>query len=247
MKAYLLVAGYATRLHPMTIDRPKALLDIGGRPLLSQILDRVLELEGVREVVVVGNRRFAEPLARWCEGVDSQVPIHLLDDGSTSDANKLGAIGDLDFALRASPPEASEPILALAGDNWLGFDLRAAQRAFDAAGRVTTLVVRSLDGVPPGPSPYNEVTLDASDRVRGFREKPPDPCTPWVAIALYFFPPAIAAAIRRYLAAGGNPDAPGHFIEWLVGQMPVQAHRFEGEWMDIGSPETLAAARARFG
>jgi glucose-1-phosphate thymidylyltransferase len=247
MKAYVLVAGYATRLHPLTLDRPKALLEIAGRPLLSHIYDRIVELDGLREIVIVGNRRFAAPLREWCDAIGGDLPVHLLDDGSMSDADKLGAIGDLDFALRSNPPDSGEPIVALAGDNWLGFDLRPAERAFAAVPEETLLLLRDLGAIPSGPSPYNEVTLDDRKRVVGFREKPIDPKTDLAAIAFYFFPAGVSAFVRRYLAEGGNPDAPGFFIEWLVANEPVRGHPIEGEWMDIGSHETLAAARARFG
>ena len=247
MKVYLLVAGYATRLHPLTLGRPKALLEIGGRPMLSHLLDRIRVLEGLREVVVVSNHRFVGSFEAWCAAADCPVPIRCLDDGSTTDSDKLGAIGDLAFALREDPPRAGEPVVAIAGDNWLGFDLEPAQQAYTRAGGETTLLVRELDRVPPGPSPYNEVTLDGAGRVTRFREKPDDPATSIAAIALYFFAPGIEERIATYLSAGGNPDAPGYFIEWLVRREAVHAHRFEGDWMDIGSVEALARARERFG
>jgi glucose-1-phosphate thymidylyltransferase len=137
-----------------------------------------------------------------------------------------------------------EDLLVVAGDNLLGFDLRPLHRAF-LRHRLPQLAVREIP-IAPGPSPYNEVTLDASGRVTGFREKPADPRTPWVAIALYFYPPRIVGWVRRYLAEGGNPDAPGHFAAWLVGETEVRGERFEGAWHDIGSHEALAEARATF-
>jgi glucose-1-phosphate thymidylyltransferase len=242
LKAYLLAAGYATRLYPLTKDRPKPLLEIGGRPLLSHILDRVLELESLSSVTVIGNHRFREPLRAWAEATSCSVPLEVLDDGSTSEADKLGASGDLAFALRESPP--ADDFLVIAGDNWIRFDLRAAQRDFLEQGSKAMLLLRRLESIPHGPSPYNEVTTDAEGRVLRLREKPADAQTPLVAIAAYFFPPRVHALLDHYLAHGGNPDAPGHFIEWLVQHAPVRSHVFEGEWMDIGSPEALETARA---
>jgi len=246
MKAYLLAAGYATRLHPLTLDRPKALLEIGGRPMLSQILDRVCELDDLSEVIAIGNHRFADVLGSWCASTPCPVPLRLLDDGSMSDDDKLGAIGDLAYALRESPPADDEDFVVVAGDNWLGFDLRPAQAAFHASGRRATLLVRKLAAIPDGPSPYNEVSPDSDGRVLHFREKPSDPKTPYVAIAVYFLPPQTRNLIEHYLANSGNPDAPGFFISWLTKHAPVRSHLFEGEWMDIGSHATLAAARERF-
>jgi glucose-1-phosphate thymidylyltransferase len=244
VKALLLAAGYATRLYPLTRDRAKPLLDVGGRPILSHILDRVVELPGLSEVIVVANARFADSFRAWAAGAACPVPIRVLDDGSTSDADKLGATGDLAFALREAPL-AGEDLLVVAGDNLLRFDLRPLHARFEARRRPTIVVRR----VPRsgGPSPYNEVTLSPDGRVTGFREKPADPRTDLVAIALYFFPPEIEGFVRRYLAEGGNPDAPGHFIAWLVRQTDVHAVREDGEWWDIGGLDSLEAARARFG
>lgn len=245
MKALLLAAGYATRLYPLTRDRPKPLLEVGGRPLLTHILERVRELPDLSEVLVVSNARFADRLAAWAaaESARTGVPIRVLDDGSTHDGDKLGATGDLAFALRRVPL-AGEDLLVVAGDNLLGFDLRPLRAAF-LRHRRPLLAVRRV-ALPPGPSPYNEVSVDASGRVTGFREKPADPRTDRVAICLYFFPPDIADHVERYLAEGGNPDAPGHFIAWLVAEADVRAEPFEGEWFDIGGHEALAAARERY-
>ena len=243
MKAVLLAAGYATRLHPLTRDRAKPLLEVGGRPILSHILERVLELPGLSEVVVVGNAKFSGQLRAWAEGAACPVPLRILDDGSRDDAGKLGASGDLAFALR-EVPLAGEDLVVAAGDNLLGGDLRPLQAAFLATRR-PTLVVREEEP-RRGPSPYNEVTLQG-DRVVGFVEKPARQTRPLSAIALYFYPPEIEGFLRRYLAEGGNPDAPGYFVEWLVGRTDVRAVRYAGDWFDIGSLETLEAARARFG
>jgi glucose-1-phosphate thymidylyltransferase len=245
VKALLLAAGYATRLHPLTRDRPKPLLEVGGKPLLSHILERVRALPDLSEIVVVGNHRFHASLCAWAEaeGAAGGPPLRVLDDGSTSDADKLGATGDIAFALERMDL-GDEDLLVVAGDNLLGFDLRPLHAAF-LRHRRPQLAVREIP-VPDGPSPYNEVSLDETGRVTGFREKPADPRTPWVAIALYFYPPTIAGLLRRYLDQGGNPDAPGHFVAWLIGETEVRGERFEGDWHDIGSHGALAEARERF-
>lgn len=243
MKALLLGAGYATRLHPLTRDRAKPLLEVGGRPLLSHILGRVGPLPDLSEIAVVTNHRFAADFRAWAAAQDAcPVPIRVLDDGSTDDADKLGAIGDMAFALDRVPL-GGEDWLVVAGDNLLGFDLAPLVAAFHATRR-PTLALREI-APTGGPSPYNEVTLEG-DRVTGFREKPADPKTPWVAICLYLFPPEIEALLRRYLAGGGNPDAPGHFVAWLVHHADVRGVPITGDWWDIGGLDSLEAARRHF-
>ena len=134
----------------------------------------------------------------------------------------------------------------VAGDNLLGFDLAPVHQAFRATGAPTLVVRRITPG--PGPSPYNEVTLDDDGRVTRFREKPNDPQTDLVAVALYFFPPSLVDDLSTYLHSGGISDAPGHFIAWLVQQRSVSALPLAGEWFDIGSLEALEKGKgARFG
>jgi len=132
VKAYLLAAGYATRMYPLTRDRPKPLLEVAGAPILSPILDRILALDGLSEVVVIGNERFATPLEAWAAALDVPVPVGVLNDGSSSEDDKLGAIGDLAFALGEVPP-GDEDWLVAAGDNLLAFDLTLLQQAYRAA------------------------------------------------------------------------------------------------------------------
>ena len=242
MKVYVLAAGHATRLYPLTRATPKPLLDVAGVPILTRILERVAALDSVSEVVVIGNERFAGQFDAWAGGVRSPFPLRVLNDGSRSEDDRLGAVGDLGFALREVPPGA-EDWLVVAGDNLLEFDLCALQAEFEKQGR-PLLVLRETE--PRGPSRYNEVTLGDAGLVTRFREKPADPETRFAAIAVYFFTPEVAALLVRYLDEGGEADAPGHFVEWLVGQTAVGAARLAGEWFDIGTPETLEQARRRF-
>jgi glucose-1-phosphate thymidylyltransferase len=246
MKAFVLAAGYATRMYPLTRDRPKPLLEVGDAPILTHLVRSIEPLPGISEIVVIGNRRFAPAFARWHKTMNCALPIRLLDDGSTSDDDKLGAIGDLAFALRAVPV-GDEDWMVVAGDNLVRFDLRTVQAHF-LERRAPTLTVRevAVSTGESGASRYNEVTLSREARVVRFREKPREQRTGLAAIALYFFPADVAALLTRYLAEGGNPDAPGHFIAWLVDRVPVTATRFTGEWLDIGSLETLKEARLRF-
>ncbi len=244
MKAILLAAGYATRLYPLTRDRPKPLLEVGGRPLLDHLLDRVLELDGLRDVTVVTNHRFAEHFERWAADHDCPVPLRIVDDGTTSEDDRLGAIGDIAFVLQQLGVEADDDWLIAAGDNLLELDLRPIQREF-VANPAPRILVREVDHVG-GPSPYNDVKLGADGRVIGFTEKPERAEGRHAAIAVYFFPPALPRLLARYFEQGGNPDAPGYFIEWLCREEAVFASPFTGRWFDIGSHETLAAAREAF-
>jgi glucose-1-phosphate thymidylyltransferase len=244
MKAILLAAGFATRLHPLTLERAKPLLEVGGRPVLSRLLERVLELPGLDEVAVVANRRFFGQFEAWAGGLAAPVPLRLIDDGALDDAHRLGAVGDLALALGRLPDDGA-PLFVAAGDNLVEADLAAYARRYAGAPAHPLLIVRRIVGeVPVGR--YSEVVLDERGHVRSFREKPPDPRSPLSAVGLYFFPPTVRRWTRRYLDEGGNPDAPGHFLEWLARREQLRAAPLEGEWHDIGNLQTLAAARAAY-
>jgi len=241
VKVVLLCAGYATRMYPLTRDFPKPLLEVAGSPILSHLLARAAALPGVDEVVVLGNHRFGPQFRTWAAETHTDVPIRVLDDGSTDESNRLGALGDLAFAVREVPLAGHDALVA-AGDNLVLFDLAPLAQAF-AARRAPQLAVRRAPR-DARRSLYGEVQLDAASRVVRFREKPPDPESDLAAIALYFLPAATWPLLERYLAEGGNRDAPGHFIAWLVSQTAVYAEPVGSPWYDIGDLDSLARARA---
>jgi glucose-1-phosphate thymidylyltransferase len=242
MKAYVLAAGYATRMYPLTENDPKALLEVGGRAILSYIMDELRRLEGLTDVVIVTNDRFHDRFESWVSEQEPWVRFTVVNDGTTSNDDRLGALGDLRLAIDTVPLEDSHA-LVLASDHLFDIDLEDVHRAFLEHGR-TTLLVRTVE-LSGGPSPYSEVTVDDDGRVLRFREKPADPRTDLSAIALYFFPASDLAMLDEYLAQGDH-DAPGHFLAWLVERVPVYARPLESRWYDIGSLDSFAEAKRRF-
>ncbi len=238
-----MAAGYATRMGSIARQRAEPLLEVAGAPVLSHIADRVVELEDLSEVVVITNSRFYGQFLEWASTYRAPVPLQVLDDGSTRVEDRRGAVGDLAFGVQAVPPQ-EEDWVVMAGDNLLGFDLHPLQQSFRRE-RSPLLVLRRVDhgGTPVH---YNEVTLDKAGRVIRFREKPSDPETGVTAIALYFFTPGVTSLLSRYVDAGHERDAPGHFISWLVSEVPVRGSFFHGNWFDIGSPDTLEVARSAY-
>lgn len=247
MKIYVLAAGYGTRLGARGHNQAKALIELGGRPVLSHLLERAWSLGKIDQTVVISNHRFAQDFETWRAGVADPHRVQILDDGSTSAENRLGALGDLALAFERVPPGDSD-VLVLAGDNLLNFDLTPARDAYVRHGETTLLVRHRRLSEPGDRSRYNEVVVDESGRVTVFREKPERPESPLAAIAVYFFPANIPSLLGVYLADGGEPDAPGHFIAWLVREVPVRAVALEGiedGWHDIGDLESLSRAEAQ--
>ncbi|HAZ63888.1 MAG TPA: hypothetical protein DCZ72_09820 [Armatimonadetes bacterium] len=237
MQALILAAGYATRLHPLTLDRAKPLLPIAGRPLIEHILDRALEIDRLRGLHVVTNSRFYPDFEAWAAGYDTPVPLTIWDDGTSTNADRLGAIGDVGWMIEASGLD--EDLLLLAGDNLFDFSLRPLGRLFAKRG---TAVGTYRIADPELVTRYSTVEVDASGRVTSYIEKPPHPTTDLVGISCYLLARAAVPRVAEYLATGGKPDAPGYLMEWLHTQIPVHAVEFSGLWFDVGDVASLTLA-----
>jgi glucose-1-phosphate thymidylyltransferase len=239
VKAIVLAAGYATRLYPLTLDRPKALLDVGGRPMLDRVLERVLAIGEIDETIVVTNAKFAPHFETWAAG---KRHVTVVSDGTSTEEDRLGAIGDIGFVLELLGID--DDVVVVAGDNLFGADISGFGRAAQEH-RAPVLAIRDVGDLAEMPK-YNQVRTDDAGRVTYFEEKPAAATTTSMGVALYYYPKAALRLIRQYLAEGNNPDQPGRLVEWLYTRTPVYTWRVPGEWYDIGSRETLAQADAVF-
>lgn len=239
MKLIVLAAGYATRLYPLTLDTPKPLLDIAGRPMLDRLLDRVLAIAGIDETIVVTNAKFASAFADWA---DARPSVTIVNDGTTSEDDRLGAIGDIGFVIDARAID--DDVVVVAGDNLFGSDLSDFGR-YARQVAAPTLAVHDVGDLAEM-AKYNQVQTDAAGRITFFEEKPENAATTLAGIALYYYPRETLPLIRTYLAEGNNPDQPGRLVQWLYPRTPVFTWRVPGTWHDIGSHESLAEAGAAF-
>ena len=238
----MLAAGYATRLQPLTAERPKHLLEVAGRPILDRLLDQ-LPLDELDAITVVTNAKFAPRFLAWAEERGGPVPIEVVDDGTTSEEDKLGAIGDLALVIRELQVE--DDLLVAAGDSLFterldGFVRFAEERS---AAAIAVYDVGDLEAM----GRLSAVSVDSDSRVTAFEEKPERPASTLAGIALYFYPREVLPLVSEYLEEGHNPDQPGRFVEWLYSRTPVYAWRVPGRWLDVGTPEALAEADREFG
>ena len=234
MKALVLAAGYATRLYPLTLDRPKALLEVGGKPMLDHVLER-LQAMGADETIVVTNAKFTPHFEEWASGKES---VTIANDGTTSNDDRLGAIGDIGFVL--DELGIDDDLVVVAGDNLFGEDISG----FAAYGREVEAPVIAVHDVGDlsRMHEYNQIEVDDEGRIVFFEEKPADARTTLSGVALYFYPRSTLELIRQYLAEGNNPDQPGRLVQWLYPRTSVYTWRLPGQWYDIGSAETLQEA-----
>jgi glucose-1-phosphate thymidylyltransferase len=236
VKALVLAAGYATRLYPLTESIAKPLLTIGGRPMVDHILDRIREADPV-ETHVVTNSKFAGAFSEWAP---PGVIVH--DDGTTSEHDRLGAIGDLRFVL--DRVGIDDDWLVVAGDNLFDYSLSDYVEWWRTKGVASAVALYEHPDLELVKQ-YGVVELDEQERVVSFVEKPAEPLSNLAATACYLFHREHLKLVATYLEEGNVPDQPGRFVEWLHRRAPVYGYRFSGEWLDIGDRDQLLEADNR--
>jgi glucose-1-phosphate thymidylyltransferase len=241
MKVLILAAGYATRLYPLTLTRPKPLLPVAGQPMIEYVLDNLAPIGGIDRIYVVTNAKFAAQFQTWSDTYragKSKLQFTIVNDASTDDTNKLGAIGDLHLVLTRE--NIQDDLIVVAGDNLFSQSLEDFGRYCRKINAPVLAVydVGSLEEIKK----YNSITLDPAGKITFFEEKPKLPTSTLTGIALYYYPKAVLPLIRQYVAQGNNPDQPGRLVQWLYTRTPVYTWRVPGIWFDIGAKESLEQA-----
>jgi len=241
MKALILAAGYGTRLYPLSEKQAKPLLPVAGKPMVEHVMNKVEEVAEVDEICVVVNQKFFGQFEKWISSFKSAKKVSLFNDGSTDDANKLGAIGDMKFVIEKG--EISDDLFVVGGDNLFDFSLSPFAKFFAEKG--TSVGLYRVEPVELARK-YGVVELDENGRLLSFEEKPEHPPTNLIAICMYLFPKDKLSLISDYLELGNNPDAPGYYIKWLVQKVTVYGFVFSGMWFDIGDFKSYNEADKAF-
>lgn len=227
--AVLLAAGYATRLYPLTKDRPKALLPLGEGVILDEVIRSLPGVPGLRQQLLVTNHRFAAPFREWAASRGGTVKV--IDDGTETAEKRLGAIRDLELAWKDA---GSDDLLVLGTDNLFDWPLErfvAEAKRHSPSPSIALWTAAS----PSSATQFGVVLREASGRITQFAEKSPNPPSTEVALCVYYFPAAMCGKIREFIASGENTDAPGFFIKWLAQHGPVFGLMMGGVWHDIGT------------
>ena len=238
MRALILAAGYATRLQPLTDTWAKELLPVGGRPIVDRIVDNLGEVAEIDEIHLVTNARKAPWFHEWATG--REVTIH--DDGTTSNDDRLGAIGDMLFVIDRIGAE--DDLLVIAGDNLFDFRLSDLVAFWQTKGVASAVAVRDVGSLELARR-YGIVDLDPDRRIRSFVEKPTDPPSTLAATATYLYHREHVGLIRTYVESEANADQPGRLVAWLHRREPVYGWVFTEPWYDIGDHEQLLEADNR--
>ena len=228
MQCLVLAAGYATRLYPLTENYPKPLLKVGEKTILDHLLDDLDQTGEIERYVVISNRKFAPIFTEWAKTRSGSVAV--LDDGTTSNEGRLGAVRDVAFAIGSL--SLDDDLLVIAGDNLLDFSL--ARFLAYAKGKGASSVLRYFEPSIDRLKKCGVLEVGSDDRILSMVEKPAEPKSHWCCPPFYFFTKADARRVEEGIASGCGVDAPGSFIAWLASVSPVYAMEMPGRRYDIG-------------
>ena len=232
MKCLILAAGYATRLYPLTENFPKPLLSVGEKTILDWLVDDIDTANAVDEYVVISNHKYAHHFSNWAMGKEQKITV--VDDGTDTNENRLGAVKDIQFAI--DKLGLDDDMLVIAGDNVLDFSL--TEFIEYAKSKNTSCVMRYYEPDDKKLLKTGVVTIDDSDKILNMTEKSPTPATHWCCPPFYYYTSEDAKLVSKGIENGCGTDAPGSYIAWLCTQTTVHAMEMPGSRYDIGNLES---------
>jgi len=239
MDALILGAGYGVRLYPLTKNTPKPLLPVAGKPVIEWTLLRLNKIKELDRIFIVVNTRFYDNYVRWLADYKTTSRIVLVNDGTTSPDDRLGAVRDIQFVI--DKEKIKNDLLIIAGDNLFDFSLTSFVSFYKKYG--SAIALKNLKGFDQNlVSQYGIATLDKTKRIVDFEEKPPVPKSTLAAVCLYIFPWSELNLVKEYLDSGFNPDAPGYYIQWLYKKTKLFGCEMKGKWFDIGDIDSYNKA-----
>lgn len=242
MVCVVLAAGYATRLYPLTENFPKPLLEVQGKAILDWLLYDIDKMEEITGFVIISNHRYSQHFEAWKKDCKLTKPVTILDDGTTSNENRLGAVKDVDFAIDSLGLD--DDLLVIAGDNILDFSFRSFITYFKE--KDSSCIMRYYEESIPVLQKCGVVEIDENDLVTGMVEKPQQPATHWGVPPFYIYKKGDLHLVKKGIESGCATDAPGSFIVWLSQQSPVHAMAIEGKRYDIGDLESYEQVKKEF-
>ena len=245
MIAILLCAGYATRLYPLTQDFPKPLLSVADKAVIEYVVEQIAGLPAIDCIHIVTNDKFYSHFSKWAAkkttSDSAPIPIHVHNDGTSSNANRLGAVGDLHFILKKLG--TSQPMLVSAADNIYRFSIDGLWQQFLSENRHLVIALPQMNLSKLQRTGVLE--LDDQDQVLRLHEKPRVPPSTWSCPPLYFLQPSAREHLENLMAAETVPDAPGYFIDYLCRHESVVAQKVNGSRLDIGDVASYREADRR--
>lgn len=240
MYGIILSAGYGTRLYPLTLTTPKALLPIHNRPVIEFLLDRIKKIR-FKKVLIVTNEKYHPKFLEWLSGYQPHHPLVLLSDGTRNEEERLGAIGDLEFVLQKEG--IKDDILLFTSDMIFSFSLNKFLNAIESKPDQNWILLYKLRRKKDA-FRYGVASVDELGVVTRFEEKPPKPFSPLVAFGIYYLPRNKLSLIARYCKGTRGVDALGGYFQWLLKEDSLYGYvQSGGLWIDVGDKEQYYRAK----
>lgn len=234
MKCIILAAGYATRLYPLTENFPKPLLEVKGKTIVDWLIDDIETSNKIDEYIIISNHKYFLHFKKWQEGSNLKNKITLIDDGTMSNDERLGAVTDIELAIDSL--KLDDDLLVIAGDNVLDFSLNYFINYFEK--KKHTCIMRYYEDNLEKIKKSASVTFNEDDLVLEMIEKPSNPVSHWCTPAFYIYSKNDSKKVSEALLNGCNKDAPGSFINWLYSRSDIYAMEMPGKRYDIGNLES---------
>lgn len=242
MKAIVLAAGYATRLYPLTLNQPKPLLKVAGKPMIEHIMFRIEEVDDIDEIFIVTNDKFYKHFLDWSKNYKSNKTIKVINDGTKSNEDRLGAVGDIHFVLKNK--EIDDDVLIIAGDNLFEFSLHHLNIFFNKKKSPVIALYDVKDKELA--KKYGIALINEDKKIIHFEEKPNNPRSTLAGTACYMFTKSDNKELEKVILSGKTPDNLGDFIKHLSENKHVYGFVFSERWFDVGSKEQLEIADKEF-
>lgn len=247
MKNIVIAAGYATRLGELTKDFPKPLLKIGNSTILGRMLDDIDKIEDIDEHIIVTNHRFASIFEDWAKEQHYTKKITVIDDGTSTNETRLGAVRDLQYAIEKA--NVNDDLLVVAADNLLFFSFSDFVKFAKEKG--TPCIMCHKQPSKEKLQRTGVVVLDADYKVLNMEEKPQEPKSTWAVPPFYIYKKENIDMIMHAIENGCGFDAPGNLAHYMVDNVEMHAWPMAGTGenlrFDIGSLDTYLEACERYG
>ena len=227
----------------MTKNKPKPLLEVKGKPIIEHIISHFDEIPEIDGIFVVTNEKFSLNFEQWAKELGYKTSIKVINDLTTSNDDRKGAVGDMKFAIDEA--EIDEDLLVIAGDNLFEYKLTDFYSFFKEKNS-SVVAARDLGSKDEVKEKFGVIEIDAENKITGFEEKPKQPKTSLAATACYIFRKEDIKEINIYIEEDNPPDNAGDFVKWLSNHKNVYCFVFTENWFDIGSFESLGKAREEF-
>ena len=235
MKNIVLAAGYATRLFPVTENFPKPLLEIGGVSILDRLIRDVDAIDEIDSHLIVSNHRYYPHFEKWANDSRYTKKITLLDDGTTDNDHRLGAVRDLLLAVETFQL-VDDDLLVIAADNIVNFSFQGFIDCFKE--KKTSLIMTFYEPDIAVLQRTGVITKDKDNKVLEMEEKPENPKSHFAVPPFYIYKKNDIKFFKSCLSEGCHPDAPGNLVKYMLTKTVFHAWPMTGKRQDVGTLET---------